>query len=122
MFTFVLIIHIIVSLLLIVIVLMQQSSGGMGAMFGGGQDSVFGASGAGNLMTKITTVLAIVFMVTSLSLALVSKGASTAVETSQQEPYNQQIIPPVQNENTIPQSNETNIPVIPQGTSGETTE
>ncbi len=122
MFTFVLIIHIIVSFLLIVIVLMQQSSGGMGAMFGGGQDSVFGASGAGNLMTKITTVLAIVFMVTSLSLALVSKGASTAVEASPQVPYNQQIIPPVQNENTIPQSNETNIPVIPQGTSGETTE
>ena len=122
MFTFVLIIHIIVSLLLIVIVLMQQSSGGMGAMFGGGQDSVFGASGAGNLMTKITTVLAIVFMVTSLSLALVSKGASTAVEALPQVPYNQQIIPPVQNENTIPQSNETNIPVIPQGTSGETTE
>ncbi|MCK4524788.1 preprotein translocase subunit SecG [candidate division WOR-3 bacterium] len=122
MFTFVLIIHIIVSLLLIVIVLMQQSSGGMGAMFGGGQDSVFGASGAGNLMTKITTVLAIVFMVTSLSLALVSKGASTAVEALPQVPYNQQIIPPVQNENTIPQSKETNIPVIPQGTSGETTE
>ncbi len=122
MFTFVLIIHIIVSFLLIVIVLMQQSSGGMGAMFGGGQDSVFGASGAGNLMTKITTVLAIIFMVTSLSLALVSKGASTAVETSPQIPYNQQTIPPIQDENTIPQSNETNIPVIPQGTSGETTE
>ncbi len=122
MFTFVLIIHIVVSFLLIVIVLMQQSSGGMGAMFGGGQDSMFGASGAGNLMTKITTVLAIVFMVTSLSLALVSKGKSTAVQTSPQVPYNQQQVPPVQDENAIPQSNEMNIPVIPQGTSGETTE
>ncbi len=120
MFTFILIIHIIVSLLLIIVVLMQQSQGGMSAMLGGGgQDSLFGASGAGSLMTKITTVLAVVFMVTSLSMAIMSKGSTAAADQGIPEAPVQQTAP-VQN---IPADagNNGNIPIIPQP-SGETTE
>lgn len=56
--------------MLIIIVLLQQGKGAdMGATFGGGSNTVFGASGADNLLTRVTTVLAVVFMCTSLYLA-----------------------------------------------------
>ena len=63
------IIHVIVSLGLILVVLLQQGKGAeMGAVFGGSSATIFGSSGAGNLLTRVTTGMAIVFMITSLSL------------------------------------------------------
>ena len=64
------IIHIIVSLGLILVVLLQTGKGAeIGAVFGGGSSStIFGSSGAGNFLTKLTTGMAIVFMLTSLTL------------------------------------------------------
>lgn len=63
-------IHILVSLGLIVVVLLQTGKGAdMGAAFGGGSSStVFGSSGAGNFLTRMTTGMAVVFMLTSLTL------------------------------------------------------
>lgn len=65
-------IEVVSSLLLIGIILIQQSKGGgLGTAFGGGAgDSLFGAR-AGNILTKITVTLGIVFMVNTLFLALV---------------------------------------------------
>ena len=65
------VIHVITCFILVVIVLLQTGKGAdMGAVFGGGSSStIFGSSGAGNLLTKITTGAAIVFMATSLTLA-----------------------------------------------------
>jgi preprotein translocase subunit SecG len=65
------IVHVITCFILVVIVLLQTGKGAdMGAVFGGGSSStIFGSSGAGNLLTKITTGAAIVFMATSLTLA-----------------------------------------------------
>jgi preprotein translocase subunit SecG len=40
----------------------------MGAVFGGSSSTIFGSSGAGNFLTKLTTGMAIVFMITSLTL------------------------------------------------------
>lgn len=62
--------HIIVSIALIVIVLLQMGKGAQaGASFGaGGSQAMFGSSG-GNFMSKITAAAAIIFMLTSLSLA-----------------------------------------------------
>ncbi|MCW8892123.1 MAG: preprotein translocase subunit SecG [Deltaproteobacteria bacterium] len=62
--------HIIVSIALIVIVLLQMGKGAQaGASFGaGGSQAMFGSTG-GNFMTKVTAGAAIVFMLTSLSLA-----------------------------------------------------
>lgn len=78
MATFILIIHLIVCLFLIFIVLIQSSKGAeLGAAFGGSSQTLFGARGAATFFSKLTTVAAIVFMLTSLSLAIVSnKGAS----------------------------------------------
>lgn len=63
-------IHIIVSIALIVIVLLQMGKGAQaGASFGaGGSQAMFGSTG-GNPMSKITAAAAIIFMLTSLSLA-----------------------------------------------------
>ena len=66
------IIHVVNCVFLIVVVLLQSSKGGgLAGAFGGGQTSnaVFGGRGAGTFLSKLTTGLAVLFMVTSLSLA-----------------------------------------------------
>ena len=62
-------IHVLACLFLIVVVLLQTGKGAdMGAVFGGGSQTLFGSSGAGNFLTKLTTGTAIAFMLTSLIL------------------------------------------------------
>ena len=62
-------IHVLACLFLIVVVLLQTGKGAdMGAVFGGGSQTLFGSSGAGNFLTHMTTGTAIVFMLTSLLL------------------------------------------------------
>jgi preprotein translocase subunit SecG len=63
------VIHVASCLFLIVVVLLQTGKGAdMGAVFGGGSQTLFGSTGAGNLLTKLTTATAIAFMITSLIL------------------------------------------------------
>src|SRR5207302_10951221 len=63
------IIHVIVSIGLILVVLLQTGKGAeVGAVFGGSSSTIFGSSGAGNFLTRLTTGMAIVFMITSLTL------------------------------------------------------
>ena len=73
--TLFLIIFAIVALLIIVLVLLQDEQGeGFGGLFGGGGSSTpFGAGGS-NVLTKATTVLGVLFMVTSLALAMAYKS------------------------------------------------
>jgi preprotein translocase subunit SecG len=68
------IIHVLVCIALIMIVLLQTGKGAdMGAAFGGGSSqTLFGSTGASTFLSKATTGAAIVFMVTSLSLAYIS--------------------------------------------------
>src|SRR5262245_2008664 len=64
-------VHVLACLFLIVVVLLQTGKGAdMGAVLGGGSQTLFGASGAGNLLTKLTTGMAITFMATSLVIAV----------------------------------------------------
>ncbi len=67
------IIHILVCLLLILIVLLQTGKGAdIGAAFGGGSSqTLFGSAGPGGFLTKITTGVAIIFMITSIGLAYI---------------------------------------------------
>lgn len=66
-------IHILVCITLVVVVLLQQGKGAdIGAVFGGSSQTVFGSSGAGNLLTKVTSALAAVFFMTSMFLAYTS--------------------------------------------------
>jgi len=63
--------HILACFALIAIVLLQHGKGAdMGAAFGGGaSNTVFGARGAGNFLTKLTTGCVVVFMLTSITLS-----------------------------------------------------
>ncbi len=63
-------IHVAVCIALILIVLLQKGKGaGMGAAFGGSSETVFGSSGASTFMHRVTTIAAVAFMLTSLSLS-----------------------------------------------------
>lgn len=67
------ILHVAVCLLLIGIVLLQHGKGAdVGATFGGSSQSLFGTEGPLPLLNKITTAVAVLFMVTSLTLAYLS--------------------------------------------------
>jgi preprotein translocase subunit SecG len=69
MITAIIILHVIVSIGLILVVLLQTGKGAeVGAVFGGSSATIFGSSGAGNFLTRLTTGMAIVFMATSLTL------------------------------------------------------
>jgi preprotein translocase subunit SecG len=66
------IIHVIVALFLIGVVLLQQGkSADLAGAFGGqGSQTAFGPRGAANLLTKLTTYSAIIFMLSSIGLTI----------------------------------------------------
>lgn len=73
MITAIIILHVVVSIGLILVVLLQTGKGAeVGAVFGGSSSTIFGSSGAGNFLTRLTTGMAIVFMGTSLTLGYFS--------------------------------------------------
>jgi preprotein translocase subunit SecG len=86
MIGFLISIHILVSIALIVIVLLQAGKGAdLGATFGtGSSQSLFGAGGGGSFLGKLTAGAAIIFMLTSLSLAILSgkSGSSSIMPTT----------------------------------------
>jgi preprotein translocase subunit SecG len=73
-YLFVVVLHILLCLLLVMIVLLQPGKGGdVGAAFGGGS-SMFGPRGPTTALSRATTGVAVLFMVTSITLALMSGG------------------------------------------------
>jgi preprotein translocase subunit SecG len=100
MYILLVIIHIIVSIAMIAIVLLQSGKGAeMGASFGaGGSQSVFGAGGGSTFMSKMTTGAAIIFMLTSLTLAYLSgQSGSSSIMSSKAAPKTapqKQVAPP----------------------------
>ncbi|MBD0565900.1 preprotein translocase subunit SecG [Acinetobacter baumannii] len=79
MHSFVLVVHIILAVLMIALILVQHGKGAdAGASFGrGGAATVFGASGSGNFLTRVTAILTALFFVTSLTLAVFAKKQTT---------------------------------------------
>ncbi len=75
----ILVVHIIISLFLIGVVLLQtgKSADLAGAFGGQGSQTAFGPRGAANLLTKLTSYAAIVFMLTSISLTIVLSRISS---------------------------------------------
>ena len=72
------IVHVVVCLFLVGIVLLQHGKGAdIGATFGGSSQSLFGTEGPLPLLNKITTAAAIIFMLTSVTLAYISSQSST---------------------------------------------
>jgi preprotein translocase subunit SecG len=81
MYMLVLILHVVVSFALILIVLLQTGKGAeMGAGFGGGSNqTIFGSRGAATFLSKVTTGAAVIFMLTSLSLAYLTSQRTGSV-------------------------------------------
>jgi preprotein translocase subunit SecG len=82
MYEMLLVVYLIISIILVGFVLIQQGKGaGMGASFGSGaSNTVFGAGGSGNFMTRTTGILALVFFVLSLVLGNLSTHKVSANE------------------------------------------
>ncbi len=73
------IVHVVVCLFLVGIVLLQHGKGAdIGATFGGSSQSLFGTEGPLPLLNKITTAAAIIFMLTSVTLAYISSQSSNS--------------------------------------------
>jgi preprotein translocase subunit SecG len=98
MYILFLIIHVMVCFFLIFIVLVQSGKGAeLGAAFGGSSQTLFGARGAATVFSKLTTIAAVVFMVTSLVLAVMTaKGGSVVkrVPAGTQQQRNLPQVPP----------------------------
>jgi len=77
---FILVFNIILAILLVGIILIQKSEGGALGL-GVSQDSFISSRSAGGLLTKVTAVIATLFIITSLSLTIISKDkfSSTSV-------------------------------------------
>ncbi len=79
MYTATVILHLIVCFLMIAAILLQAGKGAeIGAAFGGSSQTVFGSRGPGTFLSKVTVAAAVIFMLTSLSLALLSKQENAA--------------------------------------------
>ena len=90
--TLIIIVHVIAAISIVGLVLLQQGKGAdAGASFGAGaSQTVFGSSGSGNFLVRATTISAVIFFVTSLTLAIFAKnqagrGSSTGLPIVNQE-------------------------------------
>ena len=74
------VIHVLVSLFLVLVVLLQSGKAAdlAGAFGGMGSQTVFGPRGAATALSKATTISAVVFMLTSLTLSIMSTGTVAA--------------------------------------------
>lgn len=79
MYTLAVIVHLIVCFLMIASILLQAGKGAeIGAAFGGSSQTVFGSRGPGTFLSKVTVGAAVIFMLTSLTLAMLSKRDNAA--------------------------------------------
>ena len=80
-------IHIIICFILVVAVLLQsgKSADLAGAFGGAGSQTVFGPRGAATILSKITTVCAILFMLTSMGLWILSAKSTRSVVRGEEE-------------------------------------
>ena len=113
MSAFIILVHVIVCIALILIVLLQTGKGSdMGAAFGGGaSQTLFGSTGASSFLSKLTTGAAIVFMLTSLSLAYLSSRRPTTSVMSDVAPMTQEA---QQAPAETPVKPETTEPAVPE--------
>ena len=82
------IVHVLVSLLMIVVILLQAGKGAeIGAAFGGSSQTIFGSRGAATFLSKMTVATATVFMLTSLTLSILSFNRSVVSSIVDEDPF-----------------------------------
>ena len=93
--TVLLVIHLMVAIFLVCVILMQCSSGGAldGLGGGSGASSFLNARSTGNLLTRMTAILATIFFITSISLSLYYKGADRKSNSILDVPAAEETVP-----------------------------
>lgn len=99
-------VHLLAASILVLVVLLQSGKAGdLASTFGGAtSQTAFGARGAATLLTKVTAVCAVVFMLTSLGLALFHTQDSSSTIMDQAEPASQSEVAPEESPSTSPGS------------------
>jgi preprotein translocase subunit SecG len=89
MYIALIVIHVLICFLMVGGILLQSGKGAeIGASFGGSSQTVFGSRGPANFLSKFTVVVATIFMVTSLSLAIMARDrtfSSTVIDLKKKE-------------------------------------
>jgi len=103
MYTALIVLHVVVAFIMIGVILLQSGKGAeIGAAFGGSSQTVFGARGASTLLSKLTAICGAIFMVTSLSLAILSKQRNYASPLGLDKPVPTQTAPAVPAPQAVP--------------------
>lgn len=88
------IVHVVACIVLILVVLLQAGKGAnMGAVFGGSSQTVFGSSGPGGFLSKMTTAVAVIFMLTSFSLSYTASRRGSSLMEGAAKPVAQKTVP-----------------------------
>src|SRR5438552_6329030 len=83
-------IYVLVCLMLLLVILLQQGKGDMAAAFGGGSSqSAFGARAGATVLSKATTVLAVMFMLGALALAIIGQRGPGSIVSGTPAPRRQ---------------------------------
>jgi preprotein translocase subunit SecG len=88
------IVHVVACIVLILVVLLQAGKGAnMGAVFGGSSQTLFGSSGPGTFLGKMTTAVAVIFMLTSLTLSYSASRKGSSLMEGTAKPVAPQTMP-----------------------------
>ena len=83
----IIIVHVLVSTLMIGVILLQSGKGAeIGAAFGGSSQTIFGSRGAATFLSKMTIATATLFMLTSLTLSILSVKRSVVSSIVDEHP------------------------------------
>ncbi len=94
LYTLIVVIHVFVCFLMIGAILLQSGKGAeIGASFGGSSQTVFGSRGPANFLSKLTVVVAAIFMVTSFSLAILAKQRNFSSTVIDMQPKSEPTAP-----------------------------
>ncbi|MGA1843130.1 MAG: preprotein translocase subunit SecG [bacterium] len=95
MYGIIIFIHLVVCIAMILIIIFQSGKGAeMGAVFGGGaSQTAFGSAGPQSFLEKVTAACAVIFMLTSLTLAYMSSVRSSKLIEESPAPMEQPVQP-----------------------------
>jgi preprotein translocase subunit SecG len=113
------IVHVIVALILILVVLLQTGKRAdlAGAFGGGGSQTAFGTRGAATLLSKVTTTAAVLFMLTSMGLSILS--SQSGGQTGTVLPADEPVVPGPADFQPAPLTQPESAPAVPEEQPGE---
>ena len=116
LYIFLMVLHVLISASLIIVILAQSSKGGaLDGMLGGAATNVLGGEGASKFLQKVTRILAVLFMVSSILLAFQVKQTKSASSSKIIDKYKKEVV-----EKTAEESSAETLPPIEEPTQENT--